>query len=124
VKKIIIAVGSVVGFALLIGWCAGGKSEDLLKVSAGRGPTEITITNHEATALRDCKLHVEDSSGTSWVASVERDLDPSASVTVAWSDFWSNDQPMPGYIGRDRGVTISCDVSGAGGQRKSAGFGR
>jgi hypothetical protein len=123
VKNALIAVGSVVGFLLFVGWCASGPSEDELKVSAGRDALSIVVTNHEASALRDCKLQVQDSSKTLWVASLTSDLAPSASVTLAWSDFKSDGQPMPTHIGHDRGVTLVCDV-GPGGPRKSVGFGR
>jgi len=121
-KNLLIAVGSVLVVVALVGWCAGGHNADLLQVSAGRGATGITVTNHESSALRDCVLRVEDSSKTTWTAAIDRDVDPSASVMVGWNDFRSNDQPMPGYIGRDRGVTMACDV-GPGGPRKSVGFG-
>jgi len=121
-KNILIAIVSVLGFVAFVGWCASGPSADLLNASAGRGATTIQITNHESAPLRDCRLQVSDSAGTIWVAAIESDLPPSATATVTWSDFTSDGQPMPGYIGRDRGVTMSCDV-GPGGPRKSVGFG-
>lgn len=120
-KKILIAAGSVLGFVLFVGWCANGR-DDLLKASAGRGALSIAVTNQESSPLRDCNLRITDSAGVDWIASVDRDIPLSGSVTVAWSSFLSNGQPMPGHIGRDRGVVLTCDVQGTG-QRKSVGFG-
>lgn len=117
-----IAVVSVIGTVLLVGWCAS-PDRALLKASAGRGLGSITVTNQEPTTLRDCNLRITDSSGTYWIAAIEPDLPPSGSVTVAWVDFRSQDQPMTAHLGRDRDVVLTCDVMPAG-ERKSVGFGR
>lgn len=117
-----VAVVSVLGTVLLVGWCAR-PDPSLLRASAARSLGSISVTNQEGATLRDCNLRVTDSSGTHWIAALEPDIPPSATVAVAWRDFRSNDQPMPAHLGRERAVILTCDVMPAG-ERKSVGFGR
>lgn len=97
--------------------------EVLLRVSAGRSPLAVSLTNQEDAPLRACLLRVIDAAGTTWSVRLSQDIAPRETLSVLWSDFHAAGQPMPGYIGRERGVLVACDV-GPGGPRRTAGIGR
>ena len=92
----------------------------VLQVSAGKGASRFSMTNREAAALHDCTVRLLDQGSAEWVASMTGPIEPSQTVHVAWSEFRSNGQSMPSYIGQNRGnLIVSC--AGAGGTRRSAG---
>jgi hypothetical protein len=87
-------------------------SERLLNITAGKGPSACSITNRESTPIRACELYVQDAEGVRW--SVERvsAIAPLETATFDWNSFTAQGQPMPGFVGRDRGVYVSCFVTG------------
>ncbi len=112
----------IVGIIIVLAWVGNQfDSERLLNISGAKGALSLSITNREDSDLRDCKLSVTDSDKVVWVASIEKDVAPLETVSVAWSEFKSeNDQPMPAYLGK-RGVIVNCDVMGLK-QRLGAGL--
>jgi hypothetical protein len=99
----------------------GSRTERLLNITAAKGPSACSFTNRESTALRACDLYVRDADGTVWSVDIDRVIAPLETVTVPWSSFAAQNQPMPGHIGRDRGVHVSCLVTGSN-ERLSAAF--
>jgi hypothetical protein len=93
----------------------------LLNISAAKGVLSCSITNRESTAIRGCELHVRDAEGVEWRVEDDRVIDPLATATFDWHTFTAKGQPMPGHLGRDRGVYVSCLVTGLD-QRLTAAF--
>lgn len=89
---------------------SSAPSERLLKITVARSPRGISFTNQENSALSRCVAHVTDREGTVWVAQFPHDLVRLETAGTTWDDFKAAGQSMPGYIGRDRGVIIACDV--------------
>jgi hypothetical protein len=84
---------ALVALALLAS-CTG----ESLRLTAGREPSALLITNLEGDTLEDCRLVVDDAQLGMWIASVE-EIRPSQTVTLPWNTFTSGDEPMPAYIG-------------------------
>lgn len=86
--------------------------ERLLNITAAKGLLSFSLTNRESTAIRNCRLYVEDAEGVQWAVKDFRDIAPLETAAFEWSSFTAQGQPMPGHIGRDRGVHASCLVTG------------
>ena len=71
-----------------------------LQVSGGRSNAEVMFTNRENFALDDCEVTVVEREFTSWSARTKPRIAITETVTVRWSGFKSNDQPMPPYVGQ------------------------
>ena len=70
-----------------------------------------SITNRESTAIRACDLYVDDTEGVRWSVDSTKTIAPLETASFDWSSFTAQGQPMPAYIGRDRGVYVSCLVT-------------
>lgn len=92
----------------------------LLNITAAKGLLSCSITNRESTAIRGCRLYVEDAQGVQWEVVDDRSIAPLETASFDWSSFRAKGQPMPSSIGRDRGVYVSCLVTGMGEQLTGA----
>ena len=90
---------------------ASEPEERLLNFTATKGPLSCSITNRESTAVRNCTLYVQDAEGVRWSVDYERTIAPLETVNFDWSSFTAQGQPMPGVIGRGRGVYVNCLVT-------------
>ncbi|OFW05685.1 MAG: hypothetical protein A3H96_11535 [Acidobacteria bacterium RIFCSPLOWO2_02_FULL_67_36] len=113
---------------IFLAWCGAllspttNTKEPLLEVSAARGPLGLQITSRATGRLSKCDATVLDQGSAQWVAAISDPIAPSETITVPWSDFTSNHQPMPASIGLHRNnVLMSCFVD-AEQKRRSAGF--
>ncbi len=88
------------------------QPERLLNITAAKGPFVCSITNREETPLTQCQLYVRDAQGVVWSVFRAEAIAPLQTATFDWSSFTAKGQPMPGHLGRDRGVHVSCNVSG------------
>lgn len=124
--KFVLGLIIVGGVLAIIGAMAGepGSSGDpILKISAGRGPLAVSITNREESALSDCIATITDPDKTVWTAVVDGNIAPLQTAVVPWSRFYSaNGQVMPNYL-KDRGVIVRCLVTGLK-EERSAGIAR
>lgn len=77
-----------------------------LRIVAARYPRGFSFTNVGRATVTHCIAQVSDGRNT-WTAVVDQPLPPSASATVAWSDFRIADQAMSGY--RKGSVTVGCN---------------
>ena len=102
---------------------AVAETEQLLNVTAAKGVVSCSITNRESTPIRACGLYVDDAEGVRWSVDSPRTIAPLETVSFDWSSFTAGPQkqPMPAYIGRDRGVYVSCFVMESN-KRLSAAF--
>ncbi len=98
-----------------------GTPERLLNITAAKGPLSCSFTNREASPIRNCDLTVRDAEGVEWSVGGTRVIQPLETAVVRWDEFTAQGQPMPGHIGRDRGVYVSCLVTGTN-ERLSAAF--
>lgn len=90
-----------------------------LKVSATRTPLGLDITSHEDTSIDQCEAVVFDEGAATWKAVAAGRFAQSESFRLVWSEFKSNDQPMPAQVGLKRPLfSISCLVDE---KRRSAG---
>ena len=132
VKMAVMLLVGVAALAVVIAVFAsrggeGTQTERTLNASAAKGLLSFSLTNREDTALRACDFSVIDAQGVEW--SVEGNfvlpsggvIEPLETATVDWSRFTAKGQSMPGNIGRERGVRVSCLVSGLD-KRLSAAF--
>lgn len=90
-----------------------GSDLTVLNITAAKGPLSVSVTNREGSALRACDLSVRDAEGTEWSVDLTRWIQPLETVDVQWNEFTANKQSMPGYLGRNRAVRVSCFVTGA-----------
>jgi|RhiMethySRZTD1v2_1073278.scaffolds.fasta_scaffold12215_10 hypothetical protein len=107
---------------VLIGYCArvmvsptdstNAGTERLLNITAAKGLLSCSITNRESTAISKCSLNVKDAEGVEWSVDDTRVVAPLETVNFDWSSFTAKGQPMPSHLGRDRGVYVSCFVTG------------
>jgi hypothetical protein len=83
----------------------------LLNITAQKGLLSCAITNREDSPISACELYVDDAQGVRW--SVERiePIQPLETAWFEWRSFTAKGQPMPGPLGRDRGVYVSCLVT-------------
>ena len=107
---------AVVGFVIYIDrYQPSTDGEPILKVTASRGMRAMSFTNRESGSISRCRVKVLDAGDVEWTAEVVGTVVPSQSVTVAWSAFRSNDQPMPDSIGQSRNdFTVSCFLADEG----------
>jgi hypothetical protein len=113
---------AVISAALIIGFCrspmvdptnsTSADTERLLNITAAKGLLSCSITNRESTAISKCSLSVKDAEGVEWSVDDPRVIAPLETATFEWSSFTAKGQPMPGHLGRDRGVYVSCFVTG------------
>jgi hypothetical protein len=83
----------------------------LLNITAAKGPLSCSITNRELAPIRTCELYVDDAQGVRWSVESTKVIAPLETATFEWSSFTSSGQQMAAYIGRDRGVHVSCLVT-------------
>lgn len=123
---LLVGIGILVAFSVLSSFLLDEQNspvppERILAISAGRSALGIAITNRERLSLTRCDATVLDQGSSEWTAAITQTIAPSGTVSVLWSDFKQNGQPMPGYIGRGRNnVIVSCVVGGE--DRLSAGL--
>jgi hypothetical protein len=98
----------VLAFALSVACKSKPPSPEPLRVTGGGGPTGFSFTNLQGR-LSQCVVGADDGSGE-WIAHVSADVAPSETVSLPWSDFKLNGQPLPAYLGRAALVTVNCDT--------------
>jgi hypothetical protein len=113
---------AVISAVLIIGFCrsamvdptssTNGGTERLLNITAAKGLLSCSITNRESTPISKCSLNVKDAEGQVWSVDDTREVAPLEIATFEWSSFTAKGQPMPSNLGRDRGVYVSCFVTG------------
>ena len=106
--------------ALTVACSKGNRGEPTLKIQGTRDVTGVSFTNQEESALQDCDATVTDSTATKWVAVVPGRVEMNQRVTLDWSDFKADGRPLPAYLGRSRGVIVSCHVIGLNERRSGA----
>jgi len=92
-----------------------------LNFTATKGLLSASITNRENSPITDCELYVQDAQGVRWTVTSTKWIKPLETATFEWSSFTAQGQPMPGALGRDRGVYVSCLVTGSQ-ERRTAAF--
>jgi hypothetical protein len=96
------------------------SNKPILGISGARGALGYSLTNRESVPLTKCDVTVLDQGSAEWYAALPAGVAPSETVSVPWSAFKQNEQPMPAYIGRSRNnIIVSCLV---GQERRSAGL--
>lgn len=90
-------------------------------ITAAKGALSCSFTNRESTPIRGCRMFVRDAQGVEWSVDGDRTIKPLETVVVRWSEFTANGQPMPGELGRQPGVYVSCLVTDIN-ERLSAAF--
>ena len=83
------------------------RDKPLLKITAAKGLLSCAITNRENTPIRDCELYVKTLKECGGAWRVQRSSHPK----FEWRSFAAPGQEMPGHLGRDRGVYVSCLVT-------------
>ncbi|OFV89825.1 MAG: hypothetical protein A3H95_06360 [Acidobacteria bacterium RIFCSPLOWO2_02_FULL_64_15] len=110
----------VTGFILQV--TTSQPDPSLLKIVGRRGLAGLELTNKDFVALSDCDVSILDG-GSKWVATIAGYWRPSQTISVAWSEFKQNGQPLPGYLGRAKdNVLVSCVRTGERPERQSAGL--
>jgi hypothetical protein len=97
------------------------EPKPLLNITATKGLLSCSITNRESSPISTCELYVQDAQGVRWTVERKDAILPLETATFEWSRFTAQGQPMPGAIGRDRGVYVSCLVTGSN-ERLTAAF--
>jgi hypothetical protein len=90
----------------------GARQARLLNITATKGLLSCSITNRESTPIRACDLYVQDAQGVRWSVDSTQVIAPLETVQFDWKSFTAQGQPMPNVIGRERGVYVSCLVTG------------
>ena len=118
------SVLGVLGFFLVIGLIggslAGPGGRRLLNITAQKGLLSCSITNRESSPIRACELYVEDAQGVRWSVDSSRTIEPLETASFDWKTFTAQGQPMPSVIGRERGVYVSCLVTGSNARLEAA----
>ena len=124
-SKVILVVLGLAGFGFLLLVILAvirtgqASSDNVLQLTAARGPSGLTVTNRERVPLKNCDATLLDQGNDEWFAKLP-DMRPSETVSVDWSAFRQNDQPLPSHIAMSRrNVIVSCRYDGT--ERRSAG---
>lgn len=121
----------LLAFAVLgmMAWCStlmrsengsGNAIAPILNVSAGRGAGGFALTNREGAPLTRCDVTLLDGR-SEWIAAGLGKIAPSETITFRWSQFTSDRQPLPSYLGLSKSnFIVSCFV-GEDSTRRTAG---